>query len=93
MQTKPREDVCLSGSLELLLRPQLIRMATLLFAAVGGAGRQASVTFPADHLVAVVLAGQGLEGGLDDASAQPEDEVQGGFLKFPTLWNHALEKL
>ena len=32
----------------------------------------------ADHLVLVVLACQDLEGGLDDAAAQAQDQVQGG---------------
>jgi hypothetical protein len=32
------------------------------------------------HLVAVVLGGEGLERGLDDAAAQTEDEMQGRLL-------------
>lgn len=40
---------------------------------VGRGGR----TFPADHLVTVVLAGQSLEGGFDDTAAETEDEVEG----------------
>lgn len=41
--------------LQLLLRPQLVRVPTLLLPAVGGARRQTRVAFPADDLVAVVL--------------------------------------
>lgn len=37
-------------------------------------------TFPANHLVAVGFAGQGLEGRFDDAAAETEDEVKGRFL-------------
>ena len=35
------------------------------------------VAFPADHLVAVVLASQSLEGGLDDTATETEDEMEG----------------
>jgi hypothetical protein len=35
---------------------------------------------PADHLIAVVLHGEGLEGGLDEAATQTEDEMQGRLL-------------
>ena len=45
-------------------------------------GEEGDVTFPANHLVAVVFGRQGLEGGLDDAAAETEDEVEGGFLHF-----------
>lgn len=55
-------------------------MSTFALPAVARSWWQARVAFSADGLVAVVLAGQGLERGLDDAAAQAEDEVQGGFL-------------
>ena len=55
-------------------------MTTLLLAAVGGSGRQTGVALPADHLVAVVFGGKGLEGGFDDAASETEDQVEGGFL-------------
>lgn len=42
-----------------------------------GARRGGGRTFPADHLVTVVLAGQSLEGGFDDTAAETEDEVEG----------------
>ncbi len=38
----------------------------------GGGG-----TFPADHLLTIIFASQGLEGGFDDAAAEAEDEVEG----------------
>lgn len=41
--------------------------------AVGGAGREAGVAFAADLLVAVVLGGQDLEGGLDDSATETRD--------------------
>uniref|UniRef100_A0A453IJM5 Uncharacterized protein n=1 Tax=Aegilops tauschii subsp. strangulata TaxID=200361 RepID=A0A453IJM5_AEGTS len=34
----------------------------------------------ADHLLLVVLAGKSLQGWLDDASAEPEDEMEGRLL-------------
>jgi hypothetical protein len=45
-------------------------MAALSFTTVGGAGRQACITFPADLLVAVVLGGKDFERGFDDPSAE-----------------------
>ena len=38
------------------------------------------VAFPADHLVAVVLASQSLEGGLDDTTTETEDKMKGRLL-------------
>ena len=35
------------------------------------------VALPADHLVAVVLGGKGLERRLDDATTETEDEMEG----------------
>jgi hypothetical protein len=69
-------------SLQLLLGPQLVGVAALLLPAVGGTRRQAGVALAADHLLAVVLGGQGLEGGLDDTTAQAEDEVEGRLLLY-----------
>ena len=43
----------------------------------GRSGKKGQRTFPADHLVAVVLGRQGLKGGFDDAAAETEDEVEG----------------
>jgi len=37
---------------------------------------QARVALAADHLIAVVLGSEGLERGLDDATAQTEDQVE-----------------
>jgi len=39
--------------------------------------RAAYVAFPANHLLAVELACQGLEGGFDDTAAEAKDEVEG----------------
>jgi len=68
-------------SLQLLLRAQLVRVPALLLPAIGRPRRQARVALPADHLVAVVLGGQRLERGLDDAAAEAEDQVEGGLLQ------------
>jgi len=55
-------------------------VTTLLLAAVDSAGGKASVALAADHLLAVVLAGEGLEGGLNDTTAEAEHKVEGGLL-------------
>ena len=36
-----------------------------------------NVALSADHLLAVELGGEGLEGGLDDAATETEDQVEG----------------
>ena len=41
---------------------------------------QTSVALAADHLVAVVLGGKGLERGLDDATTETEDQVESRLL-------------
>ena len=41
---------------------------------------QYSTVLPADHLVAVVLLGEDAEAGLDDATTQPQHQVEGGLL-------------
>jgi hypothetical protein len=64
--------------LELLLRAQLVAVATLLLAAVDGLDVQTSVALAADHLIAVRCAGEGGQGGLDEATAQAQDEVERG---------------
>lgn len=46
----------------------------------GRAQSETYIALPADHLVAVILAGEGLERGLDDTTTQAEDEVEGRFL-------------
>ena len=43
------------------------------------------VALAADHLVAVELAGQGLERGLNDAAAETEDEVESRLLRARNL--------
>jgi hypothetical protein len=39
------------------------------------------VALAADGLVAVVLGGKGLQGGLDDTTTETEDKVKGGLLQ------------
>lgn len=39
------------------------------------------VALAADGLLAVVLGGEGLQGGLDDTTTQAQDEVKGGLLQ------------
>ena len=55
-------------------------MTALLLAAVHGTGRETCVALSADHLLTVVLAGEGLEGGLNDTTAEAEHKVEGGLL-------------
>lgn len=43
----------------------------------GKGGERTYVTFPTDHLLAVVFAGEGFERGFDEAAAETEDEVEG----------------
>ena len=38
--------------------------------------RDTYVAFPANHLIAIVFAGERLQAGLDDAAAQAEDKVE-----------------
>lgn len=44
--------------------------------------RETYVAFPANHLVAIVLASQSLEGRLDDTATETEDEMEGRFLYY-----------
>ena len=66
--------------LELLLGAEVVRVAALLLAAVDRAGVEARVALAADHLLAVVLAREDGQGGLDDAAAEAQHEVQRGLL-------------
>lgn len=43
----------------------------------GGGRGKTYITFPTNHLLAIVFAGEGFEGGFDDAAAETEDEVEG----------------
>ena len=70
----------ISCLLDFLLWSQLIAVTTFLLTAVDGTGMQACITFAADHLVLVVLAGKRLKRRLDDTATEPEDEVEGGLL-------------
>jgi len=55
-------------------------VATLLLSTVGGSRWQTGVALSADHLVAVVLGGQGLERRLNDSTSESEDKVKCRFL-------------
>ena len=68
------------GLLQLLLGAELVGVPALLLAAVHGPGVQPRVALAADHLLAVELAGQHCQGGLDDAPAQAKHQVEGGLL-------------
>lgn len=65
---------------QLLLGAELVGVSALLLAAVGRSGRETGVALSADHLVAVVLGGEGLERWLDDTTTETEDQVEGRLL-------------
>merc|ERR550537_1004700 len=64
--------------LELLLGAELVRMSALLLAAVHRTLRKPRVAAAAHHLVAVVLACEHGQGGLDDATTEAEHQVKRG---------------
>ena len=66
--------------LQLLLWSEVAGVTTGLLPAVGGPGVQPGVALPADHLVTVVLLGQQTQGGLNDTTPEPEDQMEGGLL-------------
>ena len=66
--------------LQLLLGAELAAVSALLLTAVVGTLGQTSVALAANHLLAVVLLGEGSEGGLDDSSSQLEQHLHGGVL-------------
>ena len=55
-------------------------MAALLLTAVGGVGGKAGVALAADLLLAVVLASQDLQGGVDGTTTQTQHQVESGLL-------------
>uniref|UniRef100_A0A453T161 Uncharacterized protein n=1 Tax=Aegilops tauschii subsp. strangulata TaxID=200361 RepID=A0A453T161_AEGTS len=65
---------------EPLLGPDLVAVAALLLAAVGGAAGEARVALAADHLLLLVLEGELQEAGVHDdvlaAAAAPQAEHQ-----------------
>ena len=74
-----------SLSTHLLLGSDVTVVAALSLPAVDGLGWQLHVTLSANHFVALVLPGQGDEGGLDldlshTATSQSQDEMEGGLL-------------
>ena len=70
--------------LQLLLGADVVGMTTLLLPAVGSPGMKTSVTFTADHLIAVVLLSQNPKSGLDYTTTKTENQVQSRF------WNEKL---
>lgn len=44
------------------------------------------VALAADHLLAVVLGGQGLQGRLNEATTETEDQVEGGLLSYSSVF-------
>jgi hypothetical protein len=58
----------------------LVGVTTLSLAAVGGTRRKTSVALAADHLFAVVLGSQSLQGRFDDTTTETEDQVKSRFL-------------
>jgi hypothetical protein len=78
--SSPQTEKCsLNGaqpSLYLLLGSELVGVTALLLSAVGSTGRETGVALSADHLLAVVLGGQGLERRFDDTTTETEDQVQ-----------------
>jgi len=55
-------------------------VSALLLSAVGGTGRETGVALAADHLLAVVFGGEGLERWLNQTTTKTEDQVKSGFL-------------
>ena len=53
-------------------------MSALLLPAVGGTRGETGVALAANHLVAVVLGGQHLQGGLNHTTTETENKVEGG---------------
>ena len=66
--------------LGLLLESELVAVAALSLAAIGGLERQGRIALPADLLIAVELLGNSRNSGIHSASPQSEHEVQSGLL-------------
>jgi hypothetical protein len=64
----------------LLLGTELVGVTTLSLTAVGSTRRKTSVALTADHLFAVVLGSQSLQGRFDDTTTETENQVKSGFL-------------
>ena len=79
-QPHPHPHSKASRLLQLLLWAELVGVTALLLTAVGGPGRETGVALSADHLLAVVLGGEGLERWLNDTTTQTEDQVEGRLL-------------
>ena len=57
-------------------RPELARVATGAFSAVGGTWGEASVAFTADLLLAVVFGSKGFQRRFDDTAAETKDKMK-----------------
>ena len=66
------------GLLQLLLGAELAAVSALLLTAVVGTRGKTSVALTADHLLAVVLLGQGGKSGLNHSSSHLEEDLKGG---------------
>jgi hypothetical protein len=55
-------------------------VSALLLSAVGGTRGKSGITLAADHLVAIVLSGQHLEGWLNSTTTQTKNQVQSRLL-------------
>lgn len=57
-------------------RPELTRVTTGAFSAVGGTRGKAGVAFTANLFLTVVFGSKGLQRRFDDTAAETEDEVE-----------------
>ncbi len=74
-----QSNVQSSHLLDLLLRPQLVAVATFLFPAVDSSGMQACITFAANHFVLIVLPSQLHQGWLNNTTTKPQNQMEGRF--------------
>jgi hypothetical protein len=72
-----------SALLQLLLGAEVVAATALLLAAVVSTRVKTGIALAADELVSVVLAGKGLERGLDDTTAKAEHKVEGRLCSEP----------
>merc|ERR1719427_2466693 len=66
--------------LQLLLHSQMVGVTALLLPAVGSTGMETSITFTADHFVAVVLLGQQPQRRFNHTTSQPQHQVESRLL-------------
>ena len=63
--------------LGLLLESELVAVAALSLAAIGGLERQGRIALPADLLIAVELLSDGCDSGIHGATTKSKHEVEG----------------